>query len=245
MSLSIQNERRRHVGRSRGGVLRDARAAEGLEGESRAVLLRHRLPEPDALARVGLLRRAARLRRDAEHGVQGHGVQLSWVVPTSLLIEIGGEIAARRRVPGRERRGERRHRLGDVVRARRRRRRRDEQLARGRLVSQGRCERTSLGIPGRQRCVHGHERSHDRGLRLEVGEERQPARSLLHRSGRVPAPQGRRRRSPSTTLSTGDELGIYSGTQSGYYVQGVYQFCPRWRAGVRYDRLDASNAFRT
>ena len=39
--------------------------------------------------------------------------------------------------------------------------------------------------------------------------------------------------------------GIYSGTQSGYYVQGVYQFYPRWRAGLRYDRLDASNAVST
>ena len=35
--------------------------------------------------------------------------------------------------------------------------------------------------------------------------------------------------------------GVYSGTQSGFYVQGVYQFWPRWRAGLRYDRLDASN----
>jgi hypothetical protein len=36
--------------------------------------------------------------------------------------------------------------------------------------------------------------------------------------------------------------GPYSGTHSGFYVQGVYQFYPRWRAGLRYDRLDASNA---
>jgi hypothetical protein len=35
--------------------------------------------------------------------------------------------------------------------------------------------------------------------------------------------------------------GTYSGTHSGYYVQGVYQFMPRWRAGLRYDRLEASN----
>ena len=35
--------------------------------------------------------------------------------------------------------------------------------------------------------------------------------------------------------------GLYSGTQSGYYVQGVYQFYPRWRAGLRYDRLESSN----
>ena len=28
-------------------------------------------------------------------------------------------------------------------------------------------------------------------------------------------------------------------TQNGWYVQGVYQFMPRWRFGVRYDRLDS------
>ncbi|HET8697175.1 MAG TPA: outer membrane beta-barrel protein, partial [Gammaproteobacteria bacterium] len=45
-----------------------------------------------------------------------------------------------------------------------------------------------------------------------------------------------------STLAAGDESGLYRGTQSGYYVQGVYQFRPRWRVGARFDRLDASNA---
>ncbi len=31
----------------------------------------------------------------------------------------------------------------------------------------------------------------------------------------------------------------YRSTQSGWYVQGVYQFLPRWRAGLRYDALDS------
>ncbi len=31
----------------------------------------------------------------------------------------------------------------------------------------------------------------------------------------------------------------YRGTQDGWYVQGVYQFRPRWRAGLRYDALDS------
>jgi hypothetical protein len=34
----------------------------------------------------------------------------------------------------------------------------------------------------------------------------------------------------------------YRVTQSGWYVQGVYQFMPRWRAGLRYDRLDSGRA---
>lgn len=32
--------------------------------------------------------------------------------------------------------------------------------------------------------------------------------------------------------------GAYARDQAGFYVQGVYQFRPRWRAGLRYDRLD-------
>ena len=31
----------------------------------------------------------------------------------------------------------------------------------------------------------------------------------------------------------------YASRQSGWYLQGVYQFMPRWRAGYRYDQLDS------
>ncbi len=45
------------------------------------------------------------------------------------------------------------------------------------------------------------------------------------------------------TLSetAGDALFNYDGEQSGWYTQGVFQFAPQWRAGVRYDRLTADN----
>lgn len=33
----------------------------------------------------------------------------------------------------------------------------------------------------------------------------------------------------------------YRSTQSGWYVQAVYQFMPMWRVGARYDRLDAGS----
>ncbi len=45
----------------------------------------------------------------------------------------------------------------------------------------------------------------------------------------------------AVTTPTATNTGLYDGTQSGYYVQGVYQFRPRWRVGMRYDRLEASN----
>lgn len=34
----------------------------------------------------------------------------------------------------------------------------------------------------------------------------------------------------------------YSVSQSGWYAQGVYQFMPHWRAGLRYDQLNSGNA---
>jgi hypothetical protein len=45
----------------------------------------------------------------------------------------------------------------------------------------------------------------------------------------------------STTppASLGPQTGGYKSTQSGFYVQGVYQFVPMWRVGYRYDRLDS------
>ncbi len=33
----------------------------------------------------------------------------------------------------------------------------------------------------------------------------------------------------------------YDNTQEGWYLQSVYQFAARWRAGLRYDRLDSGN----
>jgi len=33
----------------------------------------------------------------------------------------------------------------------------------------------------------------------------------------------------------------YDGDQNGWYLQGVWQFMPRWRIGYRYDQVDADN----
>lgn len=37
--------------------------------------------------------------------------------------------------------------------------------------------------------------------------------------------------------SAGPLFGDYRATQAGWYVQGVYQFMPQWRVGLRYDQL--------
>jgi len=43
----------------------------------------------------------------------------------------------------------------------------------------------------------------------------------------------------SSANSLQELFGGYHARQSGWYVQGVYQFLPRWRFGARYDSLDS------
>jgi len=45
-------------------------------------------------------------------------------------------------------------------------------------------------------------------------------------------------RSLDGTLTSGANTGPFTSNQSGWYVQGVYQFHPYWRVGLRYDQLD-------
>lgn len=54
----------------------------------------------------------------------------------------------------------------------------------------------------------------------------------------------RRREAGSLTYDTaaaslGTQTGSYASRQSGWYVQGVYQFMPQWRLGYRRDRLNS------
>ena len=54
----------------------------------------------------------------------------------------------------------------------------------------------------------------------------------------------RRRENGTLTYDTqaqslGTTPGGYASAQSGWYVQGIYQFLPQWRAGLRYDKLHA------
>lgn len=48
----------------------------------------------------------------------------------------------------------------------------------------------------------------------------------------------RRERGTFDPASSGAPL-AYSGAQRGWYAQAIYQFMPRWRVGLRYDRLRA------
>ncbi len=46
------------------------------------------------------------------------------------------------------------------------------------------------------------------------------------------------------TLRSNGAVGKYHGDQNGFYAQGVYQFMPRWRVGLRYGQLFSNNRVR-
>ncbi len=50
-----------------------------------------------------------------------------------------------------------------------------------------------------------------------------------------------RRGSLTYDVGNADRVGSYRAVQSGWYVQGVYQFMPRWRVGLRTEQLDAGS----
>ena len=71
-----------------------------------------------------------------------------------------------------------------------------------------------------------------------------PDGNATHQNLKLQAEYIRRRETGSLTYdalaqSQGATSSAYRSVQSGLYVQGVYQFMPQWRVGVRYDRLDS------
>ena len=48
-------------------------------------------------------------------------------------------------------------------------------------------------------------------------------------------------RNEDGTLTTNLNTNQYSASQDGWYIQGVYKFLPYWRTGLRYDRLDSGS----
>ena len=51
----------------------------------------------------------------------------------------------------------------------------------------------------------------------------------------------RRKEDGDLTSGTTAQTGGFASVQSGWYLQGVYQFVPMWRVGYRYDRLNSGS----
>ncbi len=170
------------------------------------------------------------------------GIQAKWLAPTDMFVEIGGELGRGRGFPGSDRAkngsgsGVLFAHIGDDIST-------DQSWRLGTSLHTTRAENhTSTAVPDLPGTPGGVSNSFS-------GDSRTAGLDFVWKY----APQGNnrylkvqgeyfRRREIgqlSYNLTTTDS---YSNTQSGWYLQGLYQFAPHWRTGLRYDSLDPGTA---
>lgn len=171
------------------------------------------------------------------------GVQVKWLAPSDMFIEIGGEIARGRGFPGSDRAkngagaGVLFAHIGDDIGI-------EHSWRAGASLHKTRAvDRASDGVPDIPATPGGMSNSFsgDSGtVGLDFIWKYAPNGNIRDSYVKL---QGEYFRRKESGLLTYDTTGAaitdsYAVTQSGWYAQGVYQFIPHWRSGLRYDRLD-------
>ncbi|MDP1634521.1 MAG: hypothetical protein Q8L69_07545 [Gallionellaceae bacterium] len=180
-----------------------------------------------------------------ENQLAEDGVQLKWLAPTDLFLEIGGEIGKGRGFPGTERAkngsgaGVLFVHVGDDIGVE------HSWRAGASLHRTRRVDAESTDVPDLAgNDVNNLFSGDSRTVGLDLVWKYAPNGNVRESYLKVQTEYFRRKENGDLTYDTaGANLtDSYSVTQSGWYVQGVYQFMPRWRAGLRYDRLDSGIA---
>lgn len=171
------------------------------------------------------------------------GLRLSWIAPTKGFLELGGEMLRGARFPGA---GEHDGAGSQVL-----------FLNLGGDLGdshswQAGISRMSASVEGRTSGSHAHggatetpSFSGDSDVNgLSLIYKWAPQGNYKNRNFKLQAEYFQRDEDGSVELLGSDPLEStsYLGDQSGYYVQGIFQFMPRWRTGLRYDRLESSNS---
>lgn len=172
------------------------------------------------------------------------GVQLKWLAPTSTFIEIGGELGNGRGFPGS---GPQKNgagsgvlfaHVGDDVGVS------SSWRAGVSLHQTKQSNLTSTGVPDVPGTAGGVTESfsgdaHTAGL--DFVWKYAPGGNPTVANFKIQGEYFRRTQNGMLTYNNAT-TDRYAVTQSGWYLQGVYQFMPAWRAGLRYDRLDSGSA---
>ena len=162
------------------------------------------------------------------------GVQVKWVAPTDLLVELGAELGRGRSFPGTDPNRNRSgmwslfgHVGGDVG-----------------ANTAWRAGLSYLKTSPEERAFTDLD-----ALKSFSGDSKMWIADFVVKYARTFKVQGEYfRRTESGQLTYDDTAAAaplfgaaftdgYSSRQSGWYLHGVYEFMPRWRAGYRYDRL--------
>jgi len=175
-----------------------------------------------------------------------NGVQVKWVAPTDTFIELGGEVGSGTNYPGNDRN---KNGIGDGV----------VYVHAGGDVGTSNSWRAGLSYLQTASSDRAYSIVDASGIDTPVsftGRSRIAVADLVWKWAPEGNPRERnfklqgeymwRRESGDLTYDTNVNAALaatssYSSRQSGYYVQGVYQFMPEWRFGARYDWLDAGS----
>jgi hypothetical protein len=175
------------------------------------------------------------------------GVQLKWLAPTDIFFEIGGEVGRGLGFPGtnQDKNGVGSAilfaHLGDDIGI--------AQSWRAGVSLQQTRQVNELGtavpdLPGTAGGVTDSFTGDTHTEGLDFVWKYSPNGNIRERYVKVQAEYFQRKQNGVLTYDTtgANATGSYLNTQSGWYLQGVYQFMPNWRSGLRYDRLDPGTA---
>ncbi|MGA7593844.1 MAG: hypothetical protein WCA64_01500 [Gallionella sp.] len=172
------------------------------------------------------------------------GMQLKWLAPTDMFIEVGGELGRGLDFPGTNRQkngsgaGVLFAHFGDDVGI-------ENSWRAGISLHETRRENAvsnavdSFGIP--ISTLTNSFTGDSRTAGLDFVWKYSPNGNIRERYLKVQSEYFQRRENGLLTDSLANS-GSYAVTQSGWYLQSVYQFMPDWRTGLRYDRLDPGTA---
>lgn len=175
--------------------------------------------------------------------IKDDGLQLTWLAPTDLYLKLGAEFTRGALYPaaGASRDGEGARSVfiklgGDVGREH---------------AWQFGLSHWSADVAGRKAGTHAHGNNTETPTfngnsdvkGIDVVWKWSPQGNSSERYLKVQAEYFTRDEAGNVNMvgSSPLETTTYSGEQSGWYAQAVYQFMPRWRTGLRYDRLEANN----
>ena len=168
------------------------------------------------------------------------GVQLKWLAPTDTFVEIGGELGRGRGFPGSDRQrkngagsGVLFAHVGDDIGV-------SSSWRAGISMHQTRRENAVSTDQGIDNSFSGDSKT----AGLDFIWKYAPNGNAKQTNFKLQGEYFRRKESGLLTYDTASATitDSYAITQSGWYVQSVYQFMPRWRAGLRYDQLNSGVA---
>jgi hypothetical protein len=165
------------------------------------------------------------------------GVQLRWIAPTDQFIELGIEAANRRNSGsgpalfanvGGDVGTDHAWRVG---------------ISHLRSEASEREFHSEVDLPGGEEEVHNLFSGNSRISGINAVWKWAPNGNATQRNFKLQGEYFQRRENGTVTFDEEEAVGgpvdgDYRAVQHGWYLQGVYQFMPRWRVGLRHDRLE-------